>query len=424
MRVSIHEVEVGPFLIDLTTGRLLRDGIELALRPQACRVFKTLIQNRGQYVDYENMIADAWDGIVVSRHTVDVTVGEVKKALHEFGSWITHRPKIGYRLEVPKSEDLVRKGWHFWNRRTREGFEKALASFQQAALEDGTDFRVYEGLAASYLMLGTYCMRAPREVHGQFLEYLNRAVALTGMTPDLRIHRAHALHVFERNFAQAEFEFLQAEREKPALTRIYGFLAMLYVALGRFDDALQAIAKGYKTDPLFPVLPAVEVSVHFYSRNFDAAIACGRKSVELHPYILVGRAFYAQALEYSGHFEEALREYRTAYAMLPGTTWLRLLEAACLSKMGQTIEASQILAEIDETRRTGYVDAYYFALLYDALGMRDKAFQEMQRAYEENSITLCLLDVDPKMDRMRQDPRFAGLREKVFGFVTKLSALA
>src|SRR5206468_11737883 len=88
--------------------------------------------------------------------------------LHEFSPWITHRPKVGYRLEVPKSEDLVRRGWHFCNRRTREGFEKALASFEEAALEDGTDFRAYEGLAASYLMIGTYSLRAPRDLYTPF----------------------------------------------------------------------------------------------------------------------------------------------------------------------------------------------------------------------------------------------------------------
>src|SRR5262249_57979673 len=161
MRVCTQEVEVGPFLIDVTTGRVLREGVELVLRPQACRVFKTLIHNRGQYVDYQQMIAEAWDGIVVSRHTVDVTVGEVKKILQEFGSWVTHRPKVGYRLDVPKSDDLVRKGWHFWNRRTREGFEKAVACFEAAALEDGSDFRAYEGLAACYAMLATYCLGRP-----------------------------------------------------------------------------------------------------------------------------------------------------------------------------------------------------------------------------------------------------------------------
>jgi len=66
---------------------------------------------------------------------------------------------------------------------------------------------------------------------------------------------------------------------------------MLYTSFGRFDSALQTLAKGYKIDPLFPVLPAVEVSVHFFARDYASAIACGRKSLELHPYILVGRCY-------------------------------------------------------------------------------------------------------------------------------------
>jgi DNA-binding winged helix-turn-helix (wHTH) protein len=415
MRVCTQEAEVGPFLIDLTTGRLLREGVELGLRPQACRVFKTLIQNRGQYVDYEHMITEAWDGTVVSRHTVDVTVGEVKRALQEFGSWITHRPKVGYRLDVPKSEELVRKGWHFWNRRTQEGFEKALLSFQAAALEDGTDFRVFEGLASSYLMLGTYCLRPPREVHRLFLDALDRAAALAGMTPDLRACRAHGLHIFERDFALAESEFLQVEREKPTLAKMHGFLAMMYTSMGRFNDALRTLAKGYKIDPLFPVLPAVEVSVHFFARNYDAAIACGRKSLELHPYILVGRCFYAQALEYAGRLDDAVREYGTACTMLPGLTWLRILEGTCMTKLGRKSEAAKVLSDVEQARTTEYIDAYYLSLLYDALGMRDQAFAELERAIEQNSITLCLLDVDPKMDALRQDPRFTRVHQQVFG---------
>jgi DNA-binding winged helix-turn-helix (wHTH) protein len=413
MRVSTQEFELGPFLVDLTTGRLMRDGIELGLRPQACRVFKTLLQNRGQYVGYEQMIAEAWDGTIVSRHTVDVTVGEVKKALQEFGSWITHRPKVGYRLDIPKSEDLVRKGWHFWNRRTPEGFEKALSCFEAAELEDGTDFRVYEGLAACYLMLGTYCLRPPREVHALYLQALSRGAALTGMTPNFRMQRAHGMHSLERNFEGAESEFLRVEREKPT-PKMYGFLAMLYTSQGRFEDALQSLAKAYKMDPLFPVLPAVEMSVHYFARNYDAAIACGRKSLELHPYILVGRCYYAQALENAGYIDEALQQYRTTCLMLPGLNWLQILEATCLSKQGRRAEAAAILREVEMVRETQYVDAYYLSLLDDALGMRDKAFAELDRAVADNSITLCLLDVDPKMDGLRSDPRFAELRGRVF----------
>lgn len=414
MRFSVQEVEVGPFLVDLTTGRVQRDGIELALRPQAFRAFKTLIQNSGLYVDYDRMIAEAWDGTVVSRHTVDVTVGEVKKVLQEFGSWITHRPKVGYRLEIPKSEDLVRKGWHYWNRRTREGFEKATACFQQAALEDGSDFRAFEGLAASYLMLGTYGMRRPRDVYRLFQEAYAQAVGLCGLTPELRAHLAHGLHVFERKFAEAESEFLEVMRQRPTITRIYGHLAMVYIAVGRLDDAHKVIEQGYKVDPLWPMLPATEVSVRFFGRDFESAIASGKQAVELHPYILIGRCLYAQALEFAGRIEEALQEYRLACIMFPGLLWLRPLEAACLARHGRKIEACEILTDLENIRANEYIDAYYMAPLYDALGMRNLAFQELKRAYDENSVNLCILDVDPKMDSLRRDPRFEQLRKSLF----------
>ena len=51
------------------------------------------------------MIREAWDGISVSRNTVAVTVAEVKKVLQEYGPWIRCRPKLGYRLEIPRGEE-------------------------------------------------------------------------------------------------------------------------------------------------------------------------------------------------------------------------------------------------------------------------------------------------------------------------------
>src|SRR5438552_18896068 len=106
MRFAVTEVEVGPFLVDLTTGRILRDGIELGLRPQAFRALKTLIENRGEYIDHNHMIEQAWDGTVVSRHTVVVNVAELKKALQESTSWISHPAKLVYRLDVPQPDHV------------------------------------------------------------------------------------------------------------------------------------------------------------------------------------------------------------------------------------------------------------------------------------------------------------------------------
>jgi tetratricopeptide (TPR) repeat protein len=321
---------------------------------------------------------------------------------------------VGYRLESPESEELIRTGWHFWSRRTREGFEKALECFERAALEHKADSRAWEGISSSWLMLGTYGMRPPLEIYPGFLRAHNQAVALGGLTPELRSVRGHGLHMFERRLREAESEFLRALREKPKLATTYIRLAILYATMGRLDEALDVVTEARKIDPLWPTLPATEVVLRFCRRDFDAAAAFGKRASDLHPYLQLGRAFYAQALEFAGRKEEALAQYQFARSVSPDLLWLGALEGACLARNGREQEARAILAQLDQIRARDYVDAYYVTMLMEALGKRSEAFRELERAIEENSAALYILDVDPQMDSLREDPRFAALRNKLF----------
>ena len=407
----MNQTSFGPFAFDQTGTRLLRDSEEVPLRPQARRVLMVLLRHRGQPIHYDQMIAEAWEGTFVSRHTVDVTVAAVKKSLGEYAGWITHRPKVGYVLEVPSSDELVRTGWHFSNRRTREGAERAIECFTQAAGECPGDFRAYEGLSTCYLMLATFGMRAPRDVYKDFLDAHTRAVDAGGLRPELRCNRAHGLHVFEHRRAEAEAEFLQVLREKPNYATAHVRMALLYATLGRLDEALDIVERGSQADPLLPTLPATIVNVRVWRREFDAAIALGRKAVELHPYLQISRANYAQALEFSGRLDEALAEYQLASIMSPDLPWLRALEGTCLAKMKRTREARAILQQLEQVRRFEYVDAYHMAVLRQALGQHAEAFEELERTVDENSAFLYSLNVDPKADSFRDDVRFARLRE-------------
>lgn len=400
------EITFGPFTVDIPGARLLRDGAEIKLRPQAFQALRVLLFHGGQTVPYEQMIAEAWDGTFVSRHTVDVTVGEVRRSLQEFGSWITNRPKVGHRLDIPKSDVLVRKGWHFWNRRTREGFEHAIDCFGQAAEECSADFRAFEGLSITYLMLATYGMRPPREMYPAFLDAHEKAVARGGLTPELRCNRAHGLHMFEGRLAEAESELNEALREKPTLASIYVRKAMVHVTQGRLDEALDVIAQAHRADPLLPTVPMVEIVVRLSGGDLEGAMAIGAKTVELHPYLQRVRALYAQALEFSGRLEEALTQYQIGSAMSPDLPWLRALEGTCLAKLQRPREAQAILDQLLALRQSTYVDAYFMAPLREILGQRDEALVELQRAFEENSAWWYSFDFDPKMRSFKGDPRF------------------
>ncbi|HZM58502.1 MAG TPA: winged helix-turn-helix domain-containing protein [Vicinamibacterales bacterium] len=406
------DLTFGPFTLDAGAGRLVRDGKEVKLRPRAFHVLRVLLTHSGRPLGYEQLMKEAWEGTFVSRHTVDVTVREVKKTLEQYGEWITHRPKVGYCFEIPSSEEHIRRGWHFWSRRTREGFEHAIESFEQAKRECSADFRAFEGVSVSYLALATFGMRPPREMYTGFLEAHERAVALGGLSPEMRCNRAHGLHLFERRLDDAEAEFRRTLTEKPSLATTYVRFAMLCTTRKRYDEALETITRGYRADPLLPMLPVMESDVYFFRREYERAIQVGAKLVELHPYLQVGRAIYARALEYCGRPAEALEQYQLGSMMSPDLPWLRALEGACLANMGRTAEALAIVDALERLRCTEYVDAFFMAVLRIALDQREQAFAELERACEENSARLYSLGNDPKMDYFAGDPRFVSLREK------------
>jgi len=403
------DLSFGPFTLDPTANRLLRDGVEIRMRPQAFQALRTLATHGGRPIDYQQLMTEAWGGTTVSRHTVDVTIAEVRKILKDCGSWIQRQPKSGYTLQVPKSDTFIRLGWHFLNLRSRDGVERALECFAHAAAEAPRDARAFEGQSACYLMLGSFGMRAGRDTYPRFLEAHERAMALLGLTPELRCNQAHALHLYECRLDEAEAGLRQALAEKPAFAIGYVRLTLLQVTRGDLDAALDTIGRARTADPLLPLTAATEVSVRLWRREYDLAVSLGAQAVQLHPYLLLARSFYGIALELSGHPQDALEQYRVGTVISQGLSWIRALEGVCLIKLGREKEGRAVLKELLARRRQEYVDAYGIARMLLALGDRDGAFKELERAIDERVGGLYSLGVDPLADGFRTDRRFARL---------------
>jgi DNA-binding winged helix-turn-helix (wHTH) protein len=406
------EFTFGPFSLNTDAGRLTREGVEVKLRPRAFETLRVLVQHLGAFVDYDTMTAEAWKEAHVSRHTIDVTVAEVRRQLGEYRRWIVHRNRFGYALEVPQSDELVRQGWHFWSQRTRTGCERAIDCFKRAIGESPSDFRAFEGLSASYLALAVFGIQCPLEIYPRFIEAHEQAVALSGPRPELRCNRAFGLSVFEHRHDDAQAEFLRILDEKPSLASAYVRLGMLYGSLGRFDEALDVLSRGKKLDPLLSTLAATEVLVRCWQRDFEGAVALGRQAIELHPYLQVIRVNYGQALQFAGRPDEALAQYQIASIISPDLPWLRALEGACQAMLGRRRDARAMLEGLEALRRTQYIDAYYMGVFRIALGQAREALAELERAHAENSAWLYTIDVDPQLDPLRDHTEFRRLRRR------------
>lgn len=407
-------VSFGPFRISLAVTRLYRDGVEIQLRPRAFRALTVLVQNPGRLVEYEQLIREAWDGVHVSKHTVAVTIGEIKQLLGEYASWIQCQPKFGYRLEIPQSEVLIRRGWHYWNQYNPAGYQNALRCFQEAAQLDSADFRAWEGISSTYLMLASFVMQAPCDLAAPFWEAHALSVEACGQTWDLRLNAAFARFVFDHDLTQAESELVQLQRERPNSPHVYVRLAMVYLAGQRLDEAGALLPPALAADALLPPLAFVGCLVRLYRREFNAAIEWSESNLDLHPSSQIGRVHYAEALEFVGRTEEARTQYEMAIARSGAPAIVRVTQGRFLAKIGRREEALRILDELQRARENEYVDAFLIGLLLGALGRIEEAFQELQRAFDEKSYTLLFLNVDAKADLLRTDPRFQQLAHRVF----------
>jgi DNA-binding winged helix-turn-helix (wHTH) protein/Flp pilus assembly protein TadD len=405
-------IAFGPFTVDLAVARVFRDGLEIPLRPQVFRVLQFLIQNSGRLVDYDEMLVEAWGGAKVSKHTVAVTLRELKDVLGDYGSWITIRPGYGYSLEIPESEHLMRVGQHFRNHHTRSGLDSAFRCFEQVTEIEGGNARAWEALAGLNIEMGFLSVRPPRDVHKSFLHAYHRVVALNGVTPGLQLDRAISLYRFEWKLAEAESELLRVLRENPKLIRIHVHLAMVYLLMGRTDDAFEELGKAEREDPLLPALAFVKPRLLLYCRETDAAADCAKQAAALHPNSPLTHLGYADVLDLRGD-PAALAEYHVASTIAPDIPWIKALEARGLARQGRSDEALEILSQLEVKRQGEYVDAYPLAFLLEALGRRDEAFQELERAYAERSPMVFWLDRDAKSDTLRDDPRFTVLRDRV-----------
>lgn len=53
------------------------------------------------------------------------------------------------------------------------------------------------------------------------------------------------------------------------------------------------------------------------------------------------------------------------------------------------------------------------AIIYNGLGEEDQAFEWLQRARDDRAFYLVFLKVEPRLDGLRSDPRFADLLRRM-----------
>ncbi len=374
------------------------------------RITARLIEVKGQSElwsqDYEQDSVTRFPVQIVVARDVAGHVG--RKLAPPAGAALAELPSVDHR-----AYELYLRGRYFWNKRSEEGFRKAIASFEQAIALDPAYAPAYAGLANCYNLLDEYSIRPSADSFPKAKAAANKALELDPTLAAAHTSLAYATMYYDRDWAGAEKGFRQAIELNPSDVTAHQWYGEFLVAMGRFDEATAEMKKAQKLDPFSLVVNSALAFSYHYGRRYDLAIEQYQKVIEMEPGFVVGHYGLGLAYEQKKEYELAQAEFERVIALLGGETDAIAAIGHVQAMQGSKAQAREIVGRLKTLARRKYVSPVSVAVLLNSLGENDEAFQYLEKAYRERSGWLIFLRVDPRFDGVRGDPRFEQLLRRV-----------
>jgi TolB-like protein/Tfp pilus assembly protein PilF len=321
---------------------------------------------------------------------------------------------LGKNRQVnPEAHELYLKARYHWNKRSEEGVRKALSYFRRAIDFDPTDAQAHAGLADVYNILGYYNSLPPMEAYAEA-----KASALKALQLDNSLAEPHAtLGVIKRDFewdwAGAEVEFQRAIEISPGFAEAYHWNSTLLSMMGKHSEALQEKRRALALDPLSVVIRSDLGRMFYFSGDYDRALEQYRAALDMDPNFGSAHLWLANVYEQKGQFEDALAELQTGMRLSSDSTYALAKWGHACGVAGKADEARAALHQLHERSKQKYVSPYDISMVHLGLNELDEAFAWLEKAFEDRSIWLGYLNVEPQLDRLRSDPRFQSLHRRV-----------
>jgi tetratricopeptide (TPR) repeat protein len=302
---------------------------------------------------------------------------------------------------------LYLQGRFYWNKRTEEGITKAITYFNQAIEKDPNYALAYAGLANCYITLDSYFLLPPKEAIPKAKVAAMKALEIDDNLAEA--HTASATYYYDWDWSASERQFRRAIELNPNYATAHQWYAELLVYEGRFDEAIAEIKRAQELDPLSLIINTVMGRIYWQTRQYDQGIEQLRKTIEMDPNFAPAHRHLGVVYELKGMYPEAIAEIQRAVTLSGnGREYIAILGQA-YAVAGKRAEALKIIEGLKEESKRHYVPAYGIAVTYARLGEKDLAFEWFEKAYEEHDYGLVSMKIQPTLDSLHSDPRFADL---------------
>jgi len=314
--------------------------------------------------------------------------------------------------EQPAYQAYLRGRYH-WAKPGHTGLQLALECLNEAV-------RIAPKFAAAQGALARVRLASAEHYHALPRQALvsAREAALCALDIDPTVSEAQAvladvLRMLDQDWVAAETAYKQALVLNPsneAAMRSYGLMLALQ---SRHSEALLLVDEARSLDPLCLATRTTTAWTHYWSRDYEDAIAVCRNTLEMDPEFFAARRVMAAALLQVGRADDAIAELEAALRTSDSHPVLLAGLAHVKALTGAHAEAMSLMARACALKSSRYVPPFHLALGYVGLGQLDAAFSALDRTWDDRDPALGSLAVEPRFDPLRNDPRYVQLLERL-----------
>jgi len=307
----------------------------------------------------------------------------------------------------PQVHELYLRGRQHVNMGVEKELREGIRLFEQALAKDPHDARSWAGLADAWTGLSDFYL-PPHEAMPKAKEAAERALQLDDSLAEAHTSLGGVLMSYDWKWAEAEREFRRALELNPGYSPAHDLYGTFLALMGRKSEWPKESRLAIELDPLSPVVHNDMGWNAMLSRQPDEAIRPLRRAIEIEPSFGLPGACLAISLAQKGMTSEALAEAGRA-SQVDDSPLVLATSGGAIALAGDRVRARQVLERLDEITKTRWVCPYEVGVIHVHLGEKDEAFRLLEKGFESRSVCMPLLKVDPRLDPIRSDPRYADL---------------
>jgi TolB-like protein/DNA-binding winged helix-turn-helix (wHTH) protein len=317
------------------------------------------------------------------------------------------------RTVNPEVLEAYLKGRYFWNKRTEQGFRKAIEYFELAIAKEPSFARAYAGLADSYLLLAGYGFETEQSMMPRAKDAALKAIAIDDHLAEPYATLGLISEQYDWNWVESEKNFQRAIALDPNYSVAHHWYGDGYLAgVGKTPEAIAELRRAQELDPLSIIISTDLANRLYLAGNHAEGIAQFHKVFEMSPDFVPAHYDLSVAYQQQGLFREAIAETEKIKPLETNPFAIGQF-GIIYARQGKRAKALAMLDRLRHLSMRTYIDPGHFARIYFALQDEDAGFAWLEKACEQHAPSILGLKTDHMYDPMRSDPRFVALVRRV-----------